>query len=466
MPEPSAAPGPVPSDSSTEVVKPVLEDRSSRRRVLLIVAGGIAAYKAPELVRGLIAAGCAVQVVLTPAARAFVSELALATVSTRPVRTSLLDPAEEGRVGHIELADWPELVLVAPATADLMARAAAGLADDLAACVLLATRAPVLWAPAMNTNMWRHPATRHNLATLRGRGAEFVGPDRGELACGWIGEGRMIDPPLIVAAVQALLTAGRKDMTEGTGANSGTHGGAWAGRRVLISAGPTRTYIDPVRFLSNASTGAMGFALAAAARALGAEVTLVAGPVELATPAGVRRVDVETAGQMHAALEQALAETPVDLLAMVAAVSDLEVDGVTRKLDKSALLPTMAGLHWRTGVDILASLTARHAASADRPFFLGFAAQTVADGPEVEAELLRLGAAKLVSKGVDAIFVNRVGVPGLGFASPTNAGYLLLRAPEEDAGVTVRPSGPAVPKEQLADWMLAQLTPRLGTAGP
>lgn len=461
MPEPSAAPGPVPSDSSIEVVKPVLEDRSSRRRVLLIVAGGIAAYKAPELVRALVAAGCAVQVVMTPAARAFVSELALATVSTRPVRSSLLDPAEEGRVGHIELADWPELVLVAPATADLMARAAAGLADDLAACVLLATRAPVLWAPAMNTNMWRHPATRHNLATLRARGAEFVGPDRGELACGWIGEGRMIDPPLIVAAAQALLTAGLKDMSERTASGPGP----WAGRRVLISAGPTRTYIDPVRFVSNASTGAMGFALAAAAQALGAEVTLVAGPVELATPAGVRRVDVETAAQMHAALEQALAEAPVDLLAMVAAVSDLEVEGAAHKLDKAALLPTMAALRWRTGVDILASLTARHGASAERPFFLGFAAQTVADGPEVEAELLRLGAAKLASKGVDAIFVNRVGVPGLGFASTTNAGYLLLRAPEADAGVSVKPSGPPVAKQQLAGWMLAQLAPRLREAG-
>ena len=455
MPEPIAAPGPVLADSSDEVVKPGLEDRSSRRRVLLIVAGGIAAYKAPELVRALIAGGCAVQVVMTPAARAFVSELALATVSTQPVRSSLLDPAEEGRVGHIELADWPELVLVAPGTADLMARAAAGLADDLAACVLLATRAPVLWAPAMNTNMWRHPATRHNLATLRDRGAEFVGPDRGELACGWIGEGRMIDPPVIVAAVQALLSSGPKDMSEGTG--------PWSGRRVLISAGPTRTYIDPVRFISNASTGAMGFALAAAARALGAEVTLVAGPVELATPAGVRRVDVETAAQMHAALEQALAEAPVDLVAMVAAVSDLEVDGAAHKLDKATLLPTMAGLRWRTGVDILASLTARHGASARRPYFLGFAAQTVADGPEVEAELLRLGASKLASKRVDAIFVNRVGVPGLGFASATNAGYLLLRAPG-DGPVTVKPSGPPVAKEQLAGWMLSQLAGELGKA--
>jgi phosphopantothenoylcysteine decarboxylase/phosphopantothenate--cysteine ligase len=453
MPEPSA-PGSVLADSSIEVVKPVLEDRSSRRRVLLIVAGGIAAYKAPELVRALIAGGCAVQVVMTPAARAFVSELALATVSTRPVRSSLLDPAEEGRVGHIELADWPELVLVAPATADLMARAAAGLADDLAACVLLATRAPVLWAPAMNTNMWRHAATRHNLATLRDRGAEFVGPDRGELACGWIGEGRMIDPPLIVAAATALL-AGAKDMSAGTG--------PWRGRRVLISAGPTRTYIDPVRFVSNASTGAMGFALAAAAQRLGAEVTLVAGPVELATPPGVRRVDVETAPQMHAALEQSLAEAPVDLVAMVAAVSDLEVDASTQKLDKATLLPTMADLRWRTGVDILASLTARHGASARRPFFLGFAAQTVADGPEVEAELLRLGAAKLASKRVDAIFVNRVGVPGLGFASATNAGYLLLRAPG-DGPATVKPSGPPVAKEQLADWMLGELATALGKA--
>jgi len=458
MPEP-LGPRPVLGDSAVAgvdaVVKPVPEDRSAARRVLLIVSGGIAAYKAPELVRALIAAGCTVQVVMTPAARAFVSELALATVSTRPVRSSLLDPAEEGRVGHIELADWPELVLVAPATADLMARAAAGLADDLAACCLLATRAPVLWAPAMNTNMWRHPATQSNLATLRARGAEFVGPDRGALACGWIGEGRMIDAPLIVDAVRTQLA------TSGT---SGT-GGAWAGRRVLISAGPTRTYIDPVRFVSNASTGAMGFALAAAARALGAEVTLVAGPVELATPPGVRRVDVETAAQMHAALEQALAGAPVDLVAMVAAVSDLEVDGATQKLEKAALLPMMAGLHWRRGVDILASLTARHVASASpgrrRPFFLGFAAQTVDDGPEVEAELLRLGAAKLASKRVDAIFVNRVGVPGLGFASPTNAGYLLLRAPG-DGPATVVPSGPPAPKEQLAAWLLTRLAEPLG----
>ncbi len=421
-----------------------------RRRILLVVAGGIAAYKAPELVRALIAGGFAVQVVMTPAAAAFVSELSLAAVSTRPVRTSLLDPAEEGRVGHIELADWPDLVVVAPGTADLIARAAAGLADDLAACVLLATRAPVLWAPAMNSNMWRHPATRQNLATLTTRGAHFIGPDRGELACGWIGEGRMIDPATIVQAARAVLD----DLSPGTAA-------PWAGRRVLVSAGPTRTYVDPVRFFSNASTGAMGFAVASAAQALGAAVTLVAGPVELATPAGVRRVDVETAPQMHAALQASLAEAPTDLVAMVAAVSDLEVDGVDNKLEKSALLPTMATLQWRAGVDILASLTAAAAHTQPRPRFLGFAAQTVADGPAsaVEAELLRLGHSKLLAKGVDALFVNRVGTPGLGFASPTNAGYLLVRS--ESGAPTQLPSGPPIAKDALARWLLKELAAQL-----
>lgn len=423
-----------------------MPEAGAARRILLVVAGGIAAYKAPELVRALIAGGFTVQVVLTPAARAFVSELSLATVSTRPVRTSLLDPAEEGRVGHIELADWPDLVIVAPSTADLIARAAAGLADDLAATVLLATCAPVLWAPAMNSNMWRHPATRQNLATLTARGAHFIGPDRGELACGWVGEGRMIDPPLIVAAARSVL-----ELSEETS--------AWKGRRVLVSAGPTRSYIDPVRFFANASTGVMGFAIAAAAQQLGAEVTLVAGPVELATPAGVRRIDVETAPQMHSALQAAITQAPIDLVAMVAAVSDLEVDASASKLDKAALLPTMAGLRWRHGVDILASLTAAAADTDPRPRFLGFAAQTVDEGPDVEAELLRLGHAKLAAKNVDALFVNRVGVPGLGFASPTNAGYLLVRETRDE--VEVVPSGPPIAKQQLARWLLQQLATRL-----
>lgn len=429
----------------SEPLKPGPRTAQRGRRVLLIVSGGIAAYKAPELVRALVAAGCEVQVVMTPAAKAFATELSLATVSTRPVRTSLLDPAEEGRVGHIELADWPDLVLVAPATADLLARAAHGLADDLAATVLLATRAPVLWAPAMNTNMWRHAATQHNLATLRARGAEFVGPDRGELACGWIGEGRMIDPPQIVAAALTLLA----------------RGGPWAGRRVVVSAGPTRTYLDPVRFVTNASSGAMGFAIAAAAVRAGAEVTLVAGPVELATPTGARRIDVETAAQMQAALHDELSAGTCDLVAMVAAVGDLEIDDApAQKLDKSQLLAALPALRWKTAPDILAGLTARFGrgapAGAPRSRFLGFAAQTVEDGPEdrVSAELIRLGAAKLASKNCDALFVNRVGVAGTGFQSPTNAGFLLV---ERGGSVAVHPSGPPVAKAALAGWLLDTL---------
>ena len=424
-------------------------------RILLCVSGGIAAYKAPELVRALKAAGCEVQVVLTESARAFVAELALATVSGRPVRSRLLDVAEEGRVGHIELADWPDLVIVAPATADRMARAAAGLADDLVGCCLIAARAPVLWAPAMNTNMWRHPATQHNLGVLRARGGRFIGPDRGELACGWIGEGRMIDPGVIVDAALGVLARQR-------------HGDRWVGRKVLVSAGPTRTYLDPVRFIANASTGAMGFALAAAAQRLGAEVTLVAGPVDRATPPGVERVNVETAEAMHSVMDGILRDAPQDLVAMVAAVGDLAVDAAPGKLDKEELLAALRELRWRVGVDVLATLVREHRARAR---FLGFAAQTVDEpaeghGESVERELVRLGLAKLVAKGADAIFVNRVGVPGLGFGSDTNAGALIVRAAAADLApprttrdveVSVLPSGPPVAKAALAEWILVEL---------
>ncbi|MEZ4426104.1 MAG: bifunctional phosphopantothenoylcysteine decarboxylase/phosphopantothenate--cysteine ligase CoaBC [Nannocystaceae bacterium] len=414
----------------------------SRRpdRVLLVVAGGIAAYKAPELVRALKAEGCDVQVIATPAALAFVTELALSTVSGRPVRTTLLDAAAEGSVGHIELADWPDTVLVAPATADLMARAAAGLASDLATCVLLATRAPIVWAPAMNTNMWRHPATQKNLATLAGYGGEFVGPDRGELACGWVGEGRMIDPPILAAAARSRAARAR--------------GGPWVGRRVLVSAGPTRSHIDPVRFIANASTGAMGFAIAEEAAKQGASVTLVAGPVDRATPPAVQRVDVTSAGDMLEAMEAELERAPVDLVAMVAAVGDLEIERPhTGKLEKQALIPSMAALGWRRAVDVLATLTGRKRGATK---FLGFAAQTVegVDEAAITAELVRLGLHKLAYKGADALFVNRVGVPGLGFASDTNAGILLVRRGQQHVE---RPSGPPTPKRALARWLLDQL---------
>jgi phosphopantothenoylcysteine decarboxylase/phosphopantothenate--cysteine ligase len=317
---------------------------------------------------------------MTPAAKAFVSELALAVVSTRPVRSSLLDPAEEGTVGHIELADWPDLVLVAPAPPTCSP--APPPASPTTSPVLLATRAPVLWAPAMNTNMWRHPATQQNLALLRERGAEFVGPDRGALACGWIGEGRMIDPALIVAAAICPARACRE--------SRGPAG------RVLVSAGPTRTYIDPVRFVANASTGAMGFAVAAVAARARRRGHAGRGPVELATPPGVRRVDVETAAQMHAALEPRSPRRPIDLVAMVAAVSDLDVDTPPASSTRPRCCRRCAAALARrrrhprhadrrhTGVDARAS-----SASPPRPS---------PTAPTLEAELLRLGAAKLRAK--------------------------------------------------------------------
>ncbi|MFV8754331.1 bifunctional phosphopantothenoylcysteine decarboxylase/phosphopantothenate--cysteine ligase CoaBC [Nannocystaceae bacterium ST9] len=410
-------------------------------RLLLIVSGGIAAYKTPDLVRKLRADGFEVQVVTTEAASAFVAELALATVSGRAVRRSLLDPAEEGHVGHIELADWPELVLVAPATADLIARAAAGLANDLAATVLLATKAPVLWAPAMNTNMWRHPATQANLGILRDRGAQFVGPDRGELACGWIGEGRMMDPPILVEAARALVEARR------------ANAGSWSGRRVLVTAGPTRAYLDPVRFVSNASTGVMGFAVAAAAAERGAEVTLIAGPVAEPTPANVRRIDVETGAQMLAACESEFERGSIDVLAMIAAVADLvPMQPAGEKVPKEQVLARMSTMEWTSEVDILASLAARH---GDRTRMLGFGAQTVPDGVDsanVEARLIHEGREKLLRKGCHALFVNRVGVANTGFGSPTNAGHLIFA---DDA--SVRNSGEPRPKSSLAGWILDEL---------
>lgn len=427
-----------------------MEHREGGRapRVLLGVSGGIAAYKAPELVRALVAAGLEVQVVTTPAAHAFVTELSLATVSRRPVRSTLLDAGPEGHVGHIELADWPDLVIVAPATADLMARAAAGMADDLLSTVLLATRAPVLWAPAMNTNMWRHPATQHNLATLAARGAAFVGPDRGALACGWVGEGRMIDPAVIVAHALARLEAAPDPVAASS----------WAGLRVLVSAGPTRAYLDPVRFLTNASTGAMGFAIAEAAAQRGAAVTLVAGPVERATPPGVRRLDVETADQMLAAMDEALRAGPHALVAMVAAVADLAPRHPSAaKIDKAALLAALDPSAWQQGVDVLATLVRRH---GDHSVFLGFGAQTVDEGVDVRAALLAAGRDKLARKGCHALFVNRVGVPGVGFGSDTNTGLLLWRrAPEPGGGDGFDDAGAPRSKAALAGWLLDRLHP-------
>ncbi len=457
-------------------------------QILLIVSGGIAAYKAPEIVREFKKAGHDVRVVMTQAAHAFVSALSLASVSGHPVRSQILDASEEGTIGHIELADWPDLIVIAPATAHLLARAAHGLADDLASTILLATRAPILWAPAMNVQMWGHPRTKSNAASLVKIGHHFVGPDRGELACGWIGEGRMIDPSIIARRASELLLGAQR----------------WRGRHVVVSAGPTRAYLDPVRFISNASTGAMGFALAEAAAAQGAEVTLVAGPVHLPTPRGVTRVDVETADQMFTALDAALSRG-AELLAMTAAVSDLRpLRPATDKLDKHELLAAGSdGPVWMLERDLVAALCQQYGAKTR---VLAFAAQTVddaflddpahaqvpravADGEpravarSVNAELLALGAEKLRKKGAHAIFVNRVGVPGVGFASATNTGLLLVHRADGDKGATMisEPAGignahaaelaeaaasmdlalfdagEVMPKSELAAWLLDRL---------
>ena len=261
------------------------------KRILLGVTGGIAAYKSADLVRRLIEQGAQVQVVMTAAAREFVTPTTFQALSGRTVRTDLWDAQAEAAMGHIELARWAELVLVAPASADFLARLAHGLADDLLSTLCLATEAPIAVAPAMNQLMWRNPATRANVELLTARGIRLIGPGVGDQACGEHGPGRLLEPADIVAQIAPLLAPA----------------GPLLGRRVLLTAGPTRECIDPVRFVSNRSSGKMGFALAQSMREAGAEVVLISGPVSLPTPLGVRRIDVESAEQMHAAVPMKIA---------------------------------------------------------------------------------------------------------------------------------------------------------------
>ena len=357
-------------------------------RVLLIVGGGVAAYKALELVRLLAKAGVESEAILTAAGAQFVTPLSLAALTGAPVRSALFDLTDEAKMGHIELSRSADLIVVAPATADLMAKAAAGIAGDLATTTLLATDKPVLMAPAMNVKMWEHPATRRNLATLTADGVAFVGPDEGEMACGEYGPGRMAEPAAIRDAVLALLNPARSLMKDGP----------LKGRRALVTAGPTREPIDPVRYLSNRSSGTQGYAIAAALAALGAEVTLVSGPAALAAPPGVTRVAVETAEEMLAACEAAL---PADIAVMTAAVSDWKAMSVAPgKLKKGPGEPEPLKL--AKTPDILATL----ARSAKRPKLLvGFAAET---------EALETNAAgKLASKGCDWIVGNDVTEDGV-----------------------------------------------------
>lgn len=347
------------------------------KRILLIVGGGIAAYKACELVRLIRKAGHRVTCVLTAGGQQFVTPMTLAALSENPVYTTLWDLKDEAEMGHIQLSRAADLVVIAPATADLMARMAAGIADDLATTLLLATDKPVLAAPAMNVRMWQHPATQRNVATLRGDGVTVMEPDEGPMACGEYGPGRLPEPDAILRAIEAALAPAS---------------GRLKGRHILVTAGPTHEPIDPVRYIANRSSGKQGFAIAGALAALGARVTLVAGPVTLPTPAGVDRVDVETAREMAAAVDAAL---PADAAVMVAAVADWRVaDAAGQKIKKGEATP---GLALVENPDILASL----AADARRPaLVIGFAAET--------ERVVEHAVAKRARKGADWIVANDV----------------------------------------------------------
>ena len=368
------------------------------KKILLGLSGGIAAYKSAELTRRLKDAGAEVQIVMTPAATEFITPLTLQALSGRPVRLELLDPAAEAGMGHIELARWPDLILIAPASADFIARLAHGLANDLLSTLCLATDKPVVLAPAMNRLMWANPATQANCDILRQRGIQLWGPASGEQACGEVGAGRMLEPAELRAAVFDLL--------------AGQHTGALAGKRVLITAGPTREPIDPVRFISNHSSGRMGFAIAQAAVEAGAQVTLVSGPVHLSTPAGVERIDVESAQEM---LDAVLARR-TDIFIAVAAVADYRTVAPARqKMKKTEASLT---LQLERNPDILATV----AAQAQRPFCVGFAAET--------DQVIEYARQKLARKNLDMIAANQVGA-GRAFGTTDNALHVLWPGGEQ-----------------------------------
>ena len=395
------------------------------QRILLCVGGGIAAYKSLELVRRLRDAGAQVQVAMTAGAQQFVTPLSFQALSGQPTRTSLWDSAAEASMGHIELARWADRVLIAPATADLLAHLAHGLADDLVTTLALATTAPITVCPAMNHIMWKHAATQANLATLRARGVQVIGPEDGPLAEGESGPGRLSEPDAIVAALsQAAQAAVPLD-------------GPLAGLHVVVSAGPTYEDLDPVRYLGNRSSGKMGFAVAQAAARRGAKVTLVAGPVSLGTPPGVTRVDVRSAAQMRAAVVGAF---PADVYIGAAAVADYTPrTPAPNKIKKSS---ESLALDLVRTPDILAEV-----AASVQPLKLvvGFAAET-----ENVAEYAR---GKLLAKRLDMIVANRVGIPDGGFESDSNAMTAFWKDGQREF--------PSAPKTALAEALVDLIGERL-----
>ena len=381
------------------------------KRVLLVVSGGIAAFKSLELIRLLRARGCAVTCVLTANGAQFVTPLSLQALSETKVYTDLFSLTDESEMGHIQLSRSADLVVVAPASADLLAKMAAGLADDLASTLLLATDKPVLVAPAMNVRMWQHAATQANMALLASRGIQVIGPDEGPMACNEYGPGRLAEPPAILAAIEALLSSSR----------------ALAGRHALVTSGPTHEPIDPVRYIANRSSGRQGHAIAAALASLGARVTLISGPVDIANPPGVTVRRVESARQMLEACEAAL---PADVAVFAAAVADWRVvNAATGKIKKTAGGPP--ALELAANPDILASI----AQGAQRPrLVIGFAAET--------ADLLANARDKLRRKNADWIMANDVSPASGIMGGEENAVHLVSAGGVED--------WPRLPKQEVA----------------
>ncbi len=399
----------------------------SGRRVLLVISGGIAAYKSLDLIRRLRERGCAVRCVLTKGGAQFVTPLSVAALSEDKVYQDIFSLTDESEMGHIRLSREADLVLVAPASADILAKMAAGLADNLATTLLLATDKPVMAAPAMNLRMWEHAATRANVETLRRRGVAFVGPVAGAMACGEWGLGRMAEVADILAAVEAFFGAG----------------GPLAGRRAVVTSGPTHEAIDPVRYIANRSSGKQGHAIAAALARLGAEVTLVTGPVDLPDPAGLRTVHVESAEQMLAACRAAL---PADIAVCAAAVADWRVAAQAaqkRKKEEGAPPPV---LELVPNPDILATLAG---AGAERPaLVVGFAAET--------EKVVEHALAKRARKGCDWIVANDVSAATGTFGGDANTVHLITDAGVED--------WPRESKQAVAERLAARIAERLGGA--
>lgn len=394
------------------------------KRILLIIGGGIAAYKSLELIRLLRKAGAAVTPVMTKAAAEFVTPLSVSTLAGEKVYTDLFDLTDEAEMGHIQLSRVADLLVVAPATADLMAKMAQGRADDLASTLLLATDTPVLVAPAMNVRMWTHPATQRNIATLQKDGLRLVGPDEGEMACGEYGPGRMAEPETIHAAIRAALADG-----------------PLMGKHVIVTSGPTHEPIDPVRYIANRSSGAQGTAIAAALRDLGARVTFVTGPATVPAPDGVQVVRIETARQMLDAVEAAL---PADAAVMAAAVADWRVANESGNKIKKVAGASAPVLQFAENPDILKTV----AQSMDRRprLVVGFAAET--------DDVLAHAQAKRARKGCDWIVANDVS-PGTGIMGGTENAVTLITASGAEPW-------PRLPKEEVARRLASRIAEALG----